>query len=231
MRGLPKTAAGTGKPIAAARASVAGEMVAAAKPSGAGEEIAASHPSGAGEVIAVGGPFGAGEVIAIDGPSGAGKTTLGRALAGELGAALVHMDDLYPGWDGLLGGVERLVEWVLRPRAEGRPARRRRYDWTLGAYAEWHEVPPSSPLVVEGAGAGAVAAGPYISRLIWVEAPPAVRRARALDRDGDVYRPHWERWARQERAYFATDRVRDRADLIIDTSEVPDALSAVLGSR
>ncbi|MFC7385973.1 nucleoside/nucleotide kinase family protein [Sphaerisporangium rhizosphaerae] len=170
-------------------------------------------------------------VIAVDGPSGSGKTTLGGALAGELGATLVHMDDLYPGWDGLLGGADRLVRWILRPRAEGRPARWRRYDWTRGAYAEWHEVPSPSPLVVEGAGAGSVAAAPYLSRLIWVEAPSEVRRTRALSRDGEAYRPHWERWARQERAYFAAERVRDRADLVIDTSLVPDALGAVLGTR
>ncbi|WP_248961596.1 AAA family ATPase [Sphaerisporangium perillae] len=170
----------------------------------------------------------AGGVIVVDGPSGSGKTTLGRALAAELDATLVHMDDLYPGWDGLRGGAERLVEWILRPLAGDRPARWRRYDWTLAAYAEWHEVPRTRPLVVEGAGAGAAAAGPYISLLIWMEAPLAVRRARALERDGDTYRPHWERWARQEGAYFAADRVRDRADLVIDTTEEQDALAVVL---
>ncbi|GGK68589.1 adenylate kinase [Sphaerisporangium melleum] len=169
-------------------------------------------------------------VIAVDGPSGSGKTTLGRAIAAETAACLVHMDDLYPGWEGLLGGVERLLEWILRPRAEGRPARWRRYDWTLEAYAEqWHEVPASAPLVVEGAGAGAAAAGPYLSSLVWLEAPPDVRRTRALGRDGEMYRPHWERWARQERAYFAADRVRERADLVIDTGATSDALPLALG--
>ncbi len=156
-------------------------------------------------------------VIAVDGPSGSGKTTLGGALAVELEAALVHMDDLYPGWDGLRGGVDRLVEWILRPLAGGTPARWRRYDWTLGAYAEWRELPPSDVVIVEGVGAGAVATAPYLSFLVWTEAPLAVRKARALSRDGEAYRPHWERWARQERAYFAADDVRARADAVIDT--------------
>ncbi|MFC4587360.1 nucleoside/nucleotide kinase family protein [Sphaerisporangium corydalis] len=160
-------------------------------------------------------------VVAVDGPSGSGKTTLGRALADDLGAGLIHMDDLYPGWDGLRGGVERLVEWILRPLASGEAARWRRYDWTLEAYAEWHEHPPSAAVVVEGVGSGALAAGPYTSFLVWMEAPLAVRRERALGRDGGTYRPHWERWALQERAYFATDRVRERADLTVDTGPVP----------
>ncbi|WP_344950724.1 (d)CMP kinase [Sphaerisporangium flaviroseum] len=166
---------------------------------------------------------GATRVIAVDGPSGSGKTTMGRALAGELDAALIHMDDLYPGWDGLRDGVDRLVEWILRPLAGGEAARWRRYDWTLGAYAEWREVPPSKVVVVEGVGTGAVAARPYTSFLVWMEAPVSVRRARALSRDGETYRPHWERWARQEQAYFAADRVRDRADAIIDTGTAGDA--------
>lgn len=166
-------------------------------------------------------------VIAVDGPSGSGKTTLGGALAGELEAPLVHMDDLYPGWDGLRDGAGRLVEWILRPLAEGRPARWRRYDWTLGAYAGWRELPPADVVIVEGVGSGALAAAPYTSFLVWTEAPLAVRRARALSRDGEIYRPHWERWARQERAYFATDGVRARADAVIDTG--PEAGSERTG--
>lgn len=156
-------------------------------------------------------------VVAVDGPSGAGKTTLGGALAGELDAPLIHMDDLYPGWDGLRGGSERLVEWILHPLTAGGTPRWRRYDWTLGRYAEWHELPRTDVVVVEGVGSGAAAAAPYTSFLVWAEAPLAVRRERALRRDGETYLPHWERWARQEEEYFAADRVRERADVVIDT--------------
>ncbi|MEO8095730.1 MAG: hypothetical protein ABI632_12485, partial [Pseudolysinimonas sp.] len=40
-------------------------------------------------------------VVLIDGRSGAGKTTLARELAPLVGAQLVSLDDVYPGWDGL----------------------------------------------------------------------------------------------------------------------------------
>ncbi|GII64460.1 adenylate kinase [Sphaerisporangium krabiense] len=158
-------------------------------------------------------------VVAIEGPSGSGKTTLGRALAAELDAGLVHMEDFYPGWEGLRAGAERLVEWVLRPLAAGESPRWRCYDWTLGSYAGWRALPPSEVVVVEGAGAGSLAAGPYLSALIWLDAPPPVRRRRALGRpeDGEAYRPHWERWARQEAEYFTADRVPERADVTLDT--------------
>ncbi len=46
-------------------------------------------------------------VIAIDGPAGAGKTTLATnlalALAQDLRVQIIHMDDLYDGWDNALG--------------------------------------------------------------------------------------------------------------------------------
>jgi adenylylsulfate kinase-like enzyme len=45
-------------------------------------------------------------VLAIDGRSGSGKSTLAAALARDTGAALVALEDLYGGWDGLEHGVQ-----------------------------------------------------------------------------------------------------------------------------
>ena len=36
-------------------------------------------------------------------------------------------------------------------------------------------------------------------------------------RDGEAYRPHWQRWAAQERALYAADRTRESADVIVRT--------------
>lgn len=157
-------------------------------------------------------------IVAIDGPSGAGKTTLARALADPPHVAVVHMDDVYPGWDGLDAAAARILEDVLRPLAAGRPASIRRWDWKRGCDGARDAVPPASTLIVEGAGAAPRAADPYLSLLIWVEAEAGERRRRAIARDGDTYAPHWERWAFQERATFAREDTRTRADLVIRTS-------------
>jgi dephospho-CoA kinase len=53
--------------------------------------------------------------------------------------------------------------------------------------------------------------------LIWVDAPEEQRYRRAMARDGDAYAPHWARWAAQERAHFAADRTRERADVRLRT--------------
>ncbi|WP_253272558.1 hypothetical protein [Arsenicicoccus sp. oral taxon 190] len=162
----------------------------------------------------------------MDGPSGAGKTTLATRLAERLrrpdgtGVTVIRMDDLYPGWDGLAAAAPLLAEDVLAPLARGEDGRYRRFDWQAMAYAEPHDVPTSTPwLVLEGAGSGGAATRPWLSALAWLDAGPQTRRRRALERDGDAYRPHWERWARQEAAWFAEQGTRLHADVVVDTGD------------
>ncbi len=55
---------------------------------------------------------------------------------------------------------------------------------------------------------------------VFVEADRALRMSRGIARDGEDYRPHWERWAEQESRLYAADRTRERADLVVDTSSL-----------
>jgi uridine kinase len=161
-------------------------------------------------------------LVCVDGPSGSGKTVLagrlvaafGRAPAGE--PTLVHMDDLFPGWDGLAAAVPLLSEQIVAPLVAGRSARYRRYDWDRHAFAEQHDLGRPAVLVVEGVAAGSQPVARHASMVIWVEAPQSERFRRGIARDGETYRPHWERWARQEQAHFRSDGTRERADLRID---------------
>jgi hypothetical protein len=156
-------------------------------------------------------------VLAVDGRSGSGKTTLARDLAARAGAPLVRMDDLYPGWDGLAAAVPRLVDGVLEPLRAGRPAVYRRWDWVRGTEGDVREVPTTGVLVLEGVGCGAAACRPYLTALLWLQAPLPVRYARAMARDGEGYRPHWDRWAAQEERYLASDHPAEHADVRVDT--------------
>lgn len=159
--------------------------------------------------------LGTGRLVSVDGPAGAGKTTLAAGLAAATGAPVVHMDDLYEGWDGL-PGVDRQLARLLRPLAEGRPGRYRRYDWHLARWAEWVRVPVSELLVLEGVGAGAGSVGDLVTTLVFVDAPHEVRMRRGLARDGEAFAPHWAAWAAAEEVRFAADRTRQRADLLVD---------------
>lgn len=156
-------------------------------------------------------------VVAVDGPSGSGKTVLATALARDLGASLVQMDDLFPGWDGLAQSSTLLTDQVLAPLRRGGRAAYRRWDWHAEDWAEEVEVPPTQVLVVEGCGSSVGPAAEHVDVAVWVEAGRGVRMARGIARDGESYRPHWERWAAQESAVFAADRTRERADLVVRT--------------
>lgn len=160
---------------------------------------------------------GATRLVCVDGPSGSGKTSLAARLAAALGdPPVVHMDDLYPGWDGLAAAVPLLHDRIVVPLAARAPARYRRYDWVVGAYAEEHDLGVPPLLVVEGVASGARPVARHAALLVWVEAPRSERFRRGIERDGESYRPHWERWARQEEAHFTADGTRDRAGLRVD---------------
>jgi len=179
-----------------------------------------SGPGPADEVLALvrsrPATLGTGRLLCLDGPAGSGKTTLAAAVAGLAGAPVVHMDDLYPGWDGLLR-VDPEVLGLLRPLAAGRTGRYRRYDWSAGEYRETHEVEPGPLLVLEGVGSGNRAWRDLVTTLVWLEAPKEVRLERALARDGDGLREHWTGWTRDEERLFAEQGTRAGADLVVDT--------------
>jgi uridine kinase len=154
-------------------------------------------------------------VIAIDGRSGAGKTSLTAGLRVELGAPVVSLEDLYGGWDGLERGIDLLVCEVLEPLSAGRAARVPRYDWGAAAWATPWVLEPPEILIIEGVGAGARRAAAHESVLVWITAAEAVRKKRALDRDGTTFAPYWDIWAAQEDAMLAREHTPDRADFII----------------
>jgi uridine kinase len=157
-------------------------------------------------------------IVLVDGGSGSGKTTLAAALVAAYPGAvtLIRLDDIYPGWDGLAAASEQLHDFVLMPLSSGADARWRRWDWTADAPAEWHDVDPSLPLIVEGCGSLSRANRALASMGIWVELDAEARKRRALERDGDAYRPHWDRWAAQEQRFAEREHPAGLADLVVD---------------
>jgi uridine kinase len=168
------------------------------------------------QILATAPRAGVTRVVAIDGPAGSGKTTFAARLARAIGASVVHTDDICPGWEGLESIGSLLIGQVLSPLWSGGTPRYQRYDWDLGAYGEWREVPPAATLLVEGVNSGLRAAASYLSVLLWVEAPFELRLLRGLQRDGEVSRPRWQRWMTQEDALFIAERTRERADVRVD---------------
>lgn len=158
-------------------------------------------------------------LLLIDGRSGAGKTTLVERLVGGWPGSeqpqVVALDSVYPGWDGLDAGAATIIDQVIEPFSRGEAGAWPRWDWAHERYAERHEVDPGRPLIVEGVGI----LQPRCVRLapirIWLDAPDAERRARAIARDGATYEPHWERWGRQELAHIQRNSPIELATVVI----------------
>lgn len=162
-------------------------------------------------------------VVAVDGRSGAGKSTLAAAVVDRLSrggtdVALLSMEDLYRGWDGLDAGAALLAREVLAPLADGQDGSYRAWDWSTGAPGQRVRVPRTDLLVVDGVGSGAAVGAAASATLVWLSAPAGVRKARALARDGATYAPHWDAWAASETAHHTRERTRERADLAVELS-------------
>ncbi len=171
--------------------------------------------------------LGSGWLVCVDGPAGSGKTTLAGAVAAlRPGSRVVHMDDLYDGWDGLPHVADQLAG-LLRPLADGEPGCYRRYDWHAGGFAETVEVPPGDLLVLEGVGSGSRGHADLTTALVWVTAPEELRLRRGLERDGPALRDRWHQWMVDEARHFDRDRTPARADLVVDgTGLTPPRLRA-----
>ncbi|WP_282837181.1 hypothetical protein [Microbacterium flavum] len=152
-------------------------------------------------------PTGIVPIILIDGRSGSGKTTLAGAVRaawpGEM--SVVALDDIYPGWGGLAEGAATARTAVLEPIAAGRDAHWRRWDWASGEPGTPMTTPAGTPLIIEGCGALTAESAALAPIRVWIESPAQERRRRALARDGETFRPHWEMWAAQEVRHIAAD--------------------------
>ncbi|MGI8522319.1 MAG: 4-amino-4-deoxy-L-arabinose transferase [Nocardioides sp.] len=159
--------------------------------------------------------LGAGRLVCVDGPAGSGKTTLADEVASLVQAPEIHMDDLFEGWDGL-PRITAQLDSILRPLAQGRPGRYRRWDWPADDWAETVVVPPVPLLVLEGVGSGARGHSDLVTVLAWVEVPHDLRMSRGLERGGHEVAERWARWAADEQSHFVRESTRDRVDLTFD---------------
>lgn len=159
---------------------------------------------------------GATRVIAIDGRSGSGKTGLARRLAERGNAALVQLDDLYPGWHGL-DATPPMVADLLDAIAVGETGTATRWSWVRDRPGPLLLVRPQPLIVLDGVGSGAGVVRPFLNLLVWVDAPDDVRRERGLARDGETYAPWWDIWAAQEQRHHLREQTRSHAEIVVRT--------------
>ena len=167
-------------------------------------------------------------ILLIDGRAAAGKTRLANQLAEAVFQAdkqlpkIIHMDDLYPGWEGLREGSNYLTQQILAPLSFGKAASWQIWDWKLGERGSgsepgngWREFDGGNLLIIEGCGALSRQAAELTQLSVWVEVEPAIRKERFSNRDGNVFDGFWGIWAAQEDEFYQTESSPKLADYLI----------------
>lgn len=157
-------------------------------------------------------------IILIDGRAGSGKSTLAEALKnrlfkeGESLPRVIHMDDLYEGWDGLDVGVDILQRLILSPLAKRTVAHWQEWNWELGKREKWREFGGGTPLIIEGVGSLNRVSSESSEIKVWLEVDEELRHERWIAREGDD--THWAAWAAAELEFYAREKSRELATLV-----------------
>ena len=164
-------------------------------------------------------------VISIDGPAGSGKSTLAgeiaRAFAGTYSIEVIHLDELYDGWDNAL--TDELFEKLLgliKSQGANETADLAIFDWALNSYAGSREVKPTELLILEGVGSSNELLRKHLTTSIWLDIEQSIGLARVLERDGIELQSEMVKWQKMESEYFARDLTRESADFILSTQEL-----------
>jgi uridine kinase len=158
-------------------------------------------------------------VLLIDGRAGSGKSTLADEVQneffklGESAPRVIHLDDLYPGWDGLQLGVEYLQRAILNPLGRREVAHYQLFDWAAGERREWREFAGGTPLIIEGCGAINRNSIESADLSVWLEESEETRKERWLGREGNDV--HWAQWAAQELDFYAREGSNDLAGRVL----------------
>ncbi len=157
--------------------------------------------------------------VAIDGLGASGKSTLASRLAEELGAQIVHLDDL--SGPEPFSWMPRLKTEILEPVAQG--AR----SLTYQPESWWGHTPPpvtdqlvTPVMIVEGVGSLHPDLTAFWGVTIFVDTPAALCLTRGVERDlatgesEEAIKQQWEMWQAAELAHLAKHDPAAKADFV-----------------
>jgi pantothenate kinase len=160
-------------------------------------------------------------IVLIDGRAGSGKSTFAESLQqqlfrdGESAPRVIHMDNIFEGWEGLSLGSDYLVRFILNPLSRLETASWQDWSWVKNERSSWREFSGGTPLIVEGCGSLTERSKEHADISIWLEASEETRRERWLNRERHLDK--FDFWAAQELDFYAREKSQSLADLVIRT--------------
>jgi uridine kinase len=162
-------------------------------------------------------------VIAIDGRAGAGKTTLAfelfLALSMKRSVTIIHLDEIYDGWEKALGGsLTKSLADLLSSISQAKSAILPIFDWTRGAFTSEKKIDPCDVLIIEGVGSAQTIVRTWATATIWLDIASEDGLKRVIERDGGAIEHEMMKWQIQEEAHFLAEQTRENSDFILSTS-------------
>ncbi|MBU6314280.1 MAG: hypothetical protein KJS70_04560 [Actinomycetales bacterium] len=158
-------------------------------------------------------------LIAIDGRAGAGKTTLAARFFEELSVdktvEVIHMDDLYDGWENALG--ERLTQSlksIVKSQEKKAAFEIDIFNWKTMSFDSKRRINPVDILILEGVGAGQKTVRDAGATIYWLDIDAEVGIQRVLKRDGNQIAAQMKLWQIAQELHFLRDKTRENAQHI-----------------
>jgi uridine kinase len=157
-------------------------------------------------------------LLAIDGPAGSGKTTLAAKLEREYQLTatvrVIHMDDLYNGWEDALS--EELTEKlsnIVQAHNSSKDFYLAKFNWASMKFDVEELMVATEVLILEGVGAAQKVVRDAGAKTYWIETPAEIGLQRALDRDGHHLRDLMLKWQTHQDAHFQIDKTAENCDV------------------
>jgi dephospho-CoA kinase len=160
-------------------------------------------------------------IVLIDGRAGSGKSTFAESLQqqlfrdGESAPRVIHMDNIFEGWEGLSLGSDYLVRFILNPLSRRETASWQDWSWVKNERSAWREFSGGTPLIIEGCGCLTERSKEHADISIWLEASEETRRERWLNRERHLDK--FDFWAAQELDFYALEKSKSLADTVLVT--------------
>jgi uridine kinase len=159
-------------------------------------------------------------IIAIDGPAGAGKTTLAStislALSPRMSTTIIHMDELYPGWENALGDeLTKTLIWLTSCHKAKKPLLYSSFNWATNEFHEAKTHPSTELLILEGVASAQIAIEESLATSIWLDLDPAIGFRRVIERDGESISHEMKKWLVTQEQHFAADRTKERCEFLL----------------
>jgi uridine kinase len=156
-------------------------------------------------------------LLAIDGPAGAGKTTFAAKLEAELSVdgtvRVIHMDDLYNGWDNALSNpLSEILDRISTAHIAGREFVIKIFNWHTMQFDREEKITPTDYLIIEGVGAAQQIVRETGATTYWLDIEPEIGLQRVLARDGEHIEVQMRQWQVDQDKHFARDETRKNCE-------------------